>query len=306
MTHNERIERMLSSGTITERQAEMLRDSLSRGAGSVQAGPPRRRGHRWAVALGLVVFLAAAAWLILAGQGPDGVQDVSETLNQPGEIGAMNKNLSTVLAILILAILPLVLFVWLYNDLVSKEEKVFEAWAQTESNFQRRADLVPALVDTVSRYLKHERETLGEVTEARGRPVEALAEELDALIRAQKEAADLLREQTGRPPEQEALMDELASAERQMGLRLRAILATAEDYPELRSSDQFLQLQAQIEGTENRINVARMRFNEAVRSFNGAIRKLPGSLIAGLGNFQRKAYFQAEEGGGDAPDLDYE
>jgi LemA protein len=304
--HEERIERMLASGTITERQANMLRDSLGQSGRSVCAPAPRRYGHRWALALGLAAFLGALVWLVTTSQGPGGVQDVSEMLNQSGEIGAMNRNLSAAMAILVLAILPLVVFVWIYNDLVSKEESVFEAWAQTESNFQRRADLVPSLVDTVSRYLKHERETLSEVTEARGKPTHALAADLDALIRAQKEAAELLREQAGTPPKEDAFMDQLASAERIMGQRLQAILATAEAYPELRSSDQFLQLQAQLEGTENRINVARMRFNEAVRRFNGAIRKLPGSMIAGLGNFQRKAYFQAEDGGDDAPALQYQ
>jgi LemA protein len=306
VANDERIRRMLAAGVITERQADMLRDSLKPGARAQAPRPPARRGRRWALLLGLAAVLAAVAALVVTGHGPQGVQTVSETLNQPGEIGEMNRNLSAILAMLLLAIVPLVLFVWFYNDLVSKEEAVFEAWAQTESNFQRRADLVPALVDTVSRYLQHERETLNEVTQARARPVQALSDELDALIEAQGEVTELLRGHDARPPEQEALMERLAASEARLGQRLQAILATAEDYPDLRSSDQFLQLQAQLEGTENRINVARMRFNEAVRAFNGAIRKLPASLIAGLGNFQRKAYFQAEEGNENAPALEYE
>lgn len=297
---------MEAAGAITARQAEMLRQSLGQDAAAVAAAPPERHGRRWALGLLLVVFAAVVVWLLAAGGSPEGVQNVAEALNQPGEVGAMNRNISVAVAILVIAVLPLLVFVWLYNDLVSKEEAVFEAWAQTESNFQRRADLVPALVDTVSRYLVHERQTLNEVTEARGKPVEALAADLDALIRAQQEASEALRASAGRPPEEGEVVARLAAAERQMGQRLQAILATAEAYPELRSSDQFLQLQAQIEGTENRLNVARMRFNESVRAFNGAIRRLPGSAIAGIGNFQRKAYFQAEEGREGAPELQFQ
>lgn len=306
MKHEERISRMLAAGAITERQAEMLRQSLGGDGARPAAAPPERHGRRWAFGLLLVLAVAAVAWLLATGEAPQSVQNVEQALNQPGEIGAMNKNISLAVAIFIIAVLPVLVFVWFYNDLVSKEETVFEAWAQTESNFQRRADLVPALVETVSRYLAHERQTLGEVTEARGKPIEALAEDLDALIRAQQEAAEALRASAGRPPEEGAVVERLAAAERQMSQRLQAILATAEAYPELRSADQFLQLQAQIEGTENRLNVARMRFNEAVRAFNGAIRRLPGSAIAGIGSFQRKAYFQAEEGREGAPELQFQ
>ena len=99
---------------------------------------------------------------------------------------------------------------------------------------------------------------------------------------------------------------QLAAAESAVETGLKSVIAIAEDYPELRSSDQFLELQAQLEGTENRINVARLRFNEKVRAFNAAIRHLPGSLVAGIGNFRRKAYFQAEEGTDRALGLEYD
>ena len=303
--HDGRIERMVKSGTITERQASMLRESLRVSKTNAHADPPPRHGSRWALAAGGAVVLVVLAWAIIAGVPSGEIQNVSETFNRPEEIGAMNRNLTAILAILVLAVLPLLMFVWFYNDLVSKEEAVFEAWAQTESNFQRRADLIPPLVETVSRYLKHERETLEQVTEARGRPAEALAEGLDSLIAAQKEAAEALGTQGLRPPEEDEVMARLASAERRMRQELNNVLITVEAYPDLRSSDQFLTLQAQLEGTENRINVARMRFNEAVRRFNGATRRLPGNLIAGLGNFKRKSYFEADEGGENAGALEF-
>jgi len=218
----------------------------------------------------------------------------------------MNRSLSAVLAIAVLVIIPLVFWVWMHNSLVSREEHVFNAWAQTESNFQRRADLIPALVDTVSRYLKHESETLTAVTAERAGATAGLAKAVDDVIRAQKESAKIASGRGEKIIEEQAPLTALYQAQAAVGRSMTQLLAVAEDYPELRSSDQFLELQAQIEGTENRINVARMRFNEAVRGYNGAIRMLPASLVARVGNFQRKAYFRTEEEARNAPDLQFE
>lgn len=215
----------------------------------------------------------------------------------------MNKTVSTGLAILVLLIVPILLWVWQYNSLVTKEEKVYAAWAQTESNYQRRADLIPALIDTVSRYLKHESKTLKEVTAERGSAVSALAGAIEELIEAQKSAADHQRQGGPKIIEQEEALKQLYAAQLRVGRGMTQLLGVVEDYPELRSSDQFLELQAQLEGTENRINVARMRFNEAVRHYNAAMRRLPGSLVATAGNFQRKAYFRSEEEARNAPEL---
>ncbi|HEX9767805.1 MAG TPA: LemA family protein [Kiloniellales bacterium] len=310
MEPEERIRRMEEDGILSERQAAMLRDSLAGGA--ARGSPPPEIGprRRWTgPVLGGLVLAIVAVVLVLAvgsGGGGDQVQDVAQTLNQPGEYGQMNKSLSGILAAAALLIVPLLLWMWLHNSLVAREERVFEAWAQTESNFQRRADLVPALVDTVSRYLKHESETLTAVTEGRTDSLAAMTKAIEDLAQAEKAAADLLRERGQAVIEEETALRQLYEAQSRIGRGTTALLAVAENYPELRSSDQFLELQAQLEGTENRINVARMRFNETVRDYNRAIRQLPGALVAQVGNFNRKAYFRSEEEARDAPKLGFD
>lgn len=302
---------MEEDGILSERQAAMLRDSLS---GSPRSEPQRPESgvrKRWlgrilggsvlALVLGLLVVLAVGT-----GGGESHVQDVAQTLNQPGEYGQMNKSLSVILAAAILLIVPLLLWMWLHNSLVAKEERVFEAWAQTESNFQRRADLVPALVDTVSRYLKHESETLTAVTQGRGDSLAAMTKAIEDLAEANKAAGDLLRQRGQAVIEEESALRQLYEAQTRIGRGMTALVAVAEDYPDLRSSDQFLELQAQLEGTENRINVARMRFNESVRDYNRAIRQLPGALVAQVSSFKRKAYFRSEEDASDAPELKFD
>ncbi len=310
MGPEDRIRRMEEDGILTERQAAMLRDSLS--------GSPRRESHqpetsgrkRWMGRIlgGLVLAIVAVVLVLAVGTGGGGeqIQDVAQTLNQPGEYGQMNKSLSVILAAAILLVVPLLLWMWLHNSLVAREERVFEAWAQTESNFQRRADLVPALVDTVSRYLKHESETLTAVTEGRADSLADMAKAIEDLAEAEKAAGDLLRERGQAVIEEEPALRQLYEAQSRIGRGMTALLAVAEDYPDLRSSDQFLELQAQLEGTENRLNVARMRFKESVRDYNRAIRQLPGALAAQVGNFKRKAYFQSEEDARSAPELEFD
>ena len=217
----------------------------------------------------------------------------------------MNSAVSRLIGIAILLTVPLLIWAWMHNSLVAKEESVFEAWAQTESNYQRRADLVPALVESVSRYLKHESETLTSVTAERGQATARLAKAVDELIDAQNEATKALRAQTDTLIEDEEMLAKLFARQMTVGRSVGNLFAVAEAYPELRSADQFLELQAQLEGTENRINVARMRFNDAVGEFNGTMRKLPWNLVAGAGNFQRKAYFQSEEEARRAPELKF-
>ncbi len=300
----DRIGRMEAEGVLTPSQAEMLRDSLAGSGEGAGARPGRRRLPAWltwglpaALGLGLVVALG------LGGGEPAAIQDVTQSLNQPGGHGEMNRTFSTLAAVALLIVVPLLIWTFLHNSLVAKEEKVFEAWAQTESNFQRRADLIPALVETVSRYLRHESETLTAVTRGRAEASEKLSEVRDALIRAQKGAAEILRDKGAGVIEDEALLRRLYEAQAAVGRGMGGLFAVAEAYPELRSSDQFLELQAQLEGTENRINVARMRFNDAVRGYNATMRMLPWNLVAGLGNFQRKAYFRSDEEARSAPDV---
>jgi LemA protein len=305
----DRIAKMRAEGLLTDAQAEALRASLA----PLAQNRDLRRGQARAVGTLLLVIGIAGAALVAAlliigllGGGGNEIQNVSETLNVPGGTGGMNKTLST-LASTALLLLPVVLivvaFAWFYNRIVDKEERVYEAWSQVESNLQRRADLIPNLVETVSRYLKHERETLVDVADERGDALAPLADAMNELIAERQRAA----EQAGGPGlDDEAEFARLAQAQELLGGSLKKLVAVAESYPNLRSADQFLALQAQLEGTENRINVARMEFNGAVGDYNSAIRRLPGSLVAGLGDFKRKAYFQAEDDAKTAAEVGFE
>ncbi|ADV46920.1 LemA family protein [Nitratifractor salsuginis] len=170
----------------------------------------------------------------------------------------------------------LIWFILSYNTLVAKEEAVKTAWSQVESNLQRKVDLLPNLVKTVKAYAKHERDLYTKI----------------AALRAQ--AASVLKESSSGPDETRlAKLDTLQKALRKQTARLFAV---AENYPVLRSSEQFLQLQSQIEGAENRINITRMQFNEAVGDFNRYMRTFPASIVAGFAHFRRKAYFKAAPG----------
>jgi len=217
----------------------------------------------------------------------------------------MNRTLSTLTSTALL-LLPLVLivaaFAWFYNSIVNKEERVYQAWSQVESNLQRRTDLIPNLVETVSRYMRHERETLTGVIEKRAGALNPLADAVDRLIADQQRAA----EQSGAELDDENAFSRLAQAQAVVGDSLKNLVAVAESYPSLRSGDQFLSLQAQLEGTENRINVARMEFNQSVGNYNSAIRRLPGTLIAGMADFKRKAYFETEDGAGTPVEVDFD
>jgi LemA protein len=303
-----RVDRMEADGLISPRQAEMLRASMSAGVSRQDAAPPRRAPGRVWLIVGLVAAAVLAATLVMlqpAG-GPAEVQDVSEMLNQPDGVGAMNRSLMTALVAVVLVALAAGVLLWSYNGLVNREEQVFAAWGQVESNLQRRADLTPQLVETVSRYLRHEGETFQTVAEARSQDNAALQKAIDDLARAMKDSAEQLQRSGERIVEEEESLGALAAAQGRMDRSINTLMATAEAYPELRSSDQFLELQAQLEGTENRLNVTRMRFNELVGDYNASIRRVPGALVAGLGNFRRKAYFQAEGEARNAPDLGFD
>lgn len=292
----ERIARMEAAGVITPEQAAELRSStLSFPPGSPGGG---RRRIPFGIAAGAGVAVLAALLIVVAGlhPGPDDVQIVSDMMNEPDEVGAMNKSVSVTLSLFVI-LLPIVLsglaFVWINNSLVDKEEAVLAGWSQVESNYQRRADLIPNLVETVRSFAEHEKDVLTGVTRERG--LADLERALDALAGSQQKARELTvqaREKLG----DERFMRSLAAAQQAVGEGTTRIFGLVENYPQLRSSDNFLTLQDQLEGTENRVNVARMVFNESVQAYNSAIRRMPGSLVAGLGGFSRKAYFEAAEG----------
>ena len=169
----------------------------------------------------------------------------------------------------------LIIFMMKYNGLVEKEEQVKEAWSQVESNLQRKLDLLPNLVKVVKSYAKHEKELLSEIT--------ALRANANTML-GQKNVLS-----------QKSNIEKLGVLKKSLDTSLLKLFAVVENYPDLKSSEQFLQLQSQIEGAENRINITRMQFNEAVSSFNAYIRRIPANIVAGIGSFKRKAYFKAED-----------
>lgn len=302
MSYEQRIRKLQAEGLLSERQAAALTASLT-GSGSPpsDAGSKRRLGRSGLIILLLVVLVVTAIFIVLDNSGAAQVSggeiaQVKDLLNKPEGTGAMNTTLSNMLSAFLI-VLPLalvaLLFAWFYNGLVSKEEKVYLEWAQVESNFQRRTDLIPGLLETVTRYMQHERETLSNIAAERSGAMAPLASAMERVIAEQAEAMGAT---DASQLEDQASLQQLSERQATLGASLRNLIAVSEDYPELRSADQFLALQAQLEGTENRINISRMNFNVAVEQFNGAIRRLPGSLIASLGNFQRKAYFQTDPG----------
>lgn len=171
-----------------------------------------------------------------------------------------------------------------YNGFVNKEEGVNAAWSNVETQYQRRSDLIPNLVNTVKGYAAHESETLGAVTEARARATSI-----------NLSASDLT-------PERLAAFQQ---AQADVRSALGRLIAVAENYPDLKANQNFLELQAQLEGSENRIAVARKDFNAAAQRYNVAVRRFPSNLIAGLFGFEKKPYFEASEGADKAPEVQF-
>ena len=173
-------------------------------------------------------------------------------------------------------------FFFSYNTLVKKEEATKASWAQVESTMQRKLDLLPNLVKTVKAYAQHETKLLTEVTKLRA----------EALKQIEEKTTDPQRLKT------------LAVLQHRLDAGIGRLMAVAENYPELKSSEQFLQLQAQIEGTENRINITRMQFNEAVADYNAYLRTLPANIVAAIAHFAPKAYFKAQKAAHQKLELD--
>lgn len=173
-----------------------------------------------------------------------------------------------------------------YNKMVTMEEGINGAWAQVENQYQRRMDLIPNLVETVKGYADHESSVFTDVSEARA-----------AAGGVMQISDDLLSD-----PEAFARFQE---AQAGLGGALQRLLMTTENYPELKANEQFLSLQSQLEGTENRISVERMRYNESVQAFNSHIRKFPQAFIANMFGFEAKQYFEAESGAESAPEVSF-
>ena len=171
-----------------------------------------------------------------------------------------------------------------YNSMVEKEEAVNTAWSNVENQYQRRADLIPNLVNTVKGYASHEQETLESVVNARSKATQITLN------------ADELT------PEK---LKAYQAAQGEVGSALSRLLAVTENYPELKANENFQELQAQLEGTENRISVERRNFNQVTQDYNTYIRKFPNNLFAGMFGFDKKPYFEAEAGSQKAPELKF-
>ena len=171
-----------------------------------------------------------------------------------------------------------------YNGFVNREEGLKSAWSNVETQYQRRADLIPNLVNTVKGYAAHETQTLNEVTEARAR---ATSINLSADDLTPERLAQFQRAQA-----------EVRSA-------LGRLIAVAESYPDLKANQNFLELQAQLEGTENRIAVARKDFNAAAQQYNVSVRRFPANLVARMFGFGQKPYFESAEGAAAAPQVTF-
>lgn len=190
---------------------------------------------------------------------------------------------TTIVAIVIIAVIA-IWAVSAYNGLVKADEAVSTAWSNVENQYQRRADLIPNLVNTVKGYAAHENETLMAVTNARS---QATAVSVNA--------EDLTAES----------LQKYQKAQGEVGAALGRLLAISESYPDLKANENFRELQAQLEGTENRISVERRNFNDAVRSFNTSIRTFPRNLIASMSGFEKRPYFEAAEGTSTAPEVQF-
>ncbi len=169
-----------------------------------------------------------------------------------------------------------------YNGMVSRNEKVGEQWSNVENQYQRRADLIPNLVSTVKGYADFEKSTLTAVIEARSKATQVQ-------INPDKLDAESLKQ--------------FQDAQSGLGSALSRLMVVVEQYPNLKANQNFLDLQSQLEGTENRINTARMNFNETARDYNTFIRMFPRNIWAGLFNFDKKPYFEAAEGTDKAPEV---
>ena len=195
----------------------------------------------------------------------------------------IKKNLGWIIPVAIVVVIVL----WAiggYNGMVQMDEQVQNKWANVETQYQRRADLIPNLVSTVKGYAKHEQQTLEDVVKARS---EATQVKVDAENLTPEKLAAFQKAQSG-----------VSSA-------LGRLLAVAENYPDLKANQNFLELQSQLEGTENRITVARKDFNDTAKSYNQAIRQFPKNILAGIFGFEKKSYFEAEAGSEKAPKVEF-
>ncbi|MBR4468319.1 MAG: LemA family protein [Bacteroidales bacterium] len=185
----------------------------------------------------------------------------------------------------IIAIIVGLILIWgigAYNGFVKKQEAMTTAWGQVENVYQRRADLVPNLVALVKNYAEYEQGTLIAVTEARAKKAAATTVDIENYT--------------------ESDLKDFQTAQDELGNSLNRLIVSVENYPDLKANEEYLTLQAQLAGCENRILTERQRFNEAAKAYNQSIRKFPGNLIANMFGFEKRPYFEAEEGADKVPE----
>ena len=195
----------------------------------------------------------------------------------------MKKNKGLIITIVVIALVA----IWgisSYNGLVSMDENVSNQWANVETQYQRRSDLIPNLVNTVKGYAKHESETL------------------ESVMAARSQATQVKIDPSNCTPQQLAAYQK---AQGDVTTALGKLLAITENYPDLKANQNFLELQSQLEGTENRINVARKDFNDSAKEYNTSLRRFPRNIIASMFGFEKRAYFEAEAGAEKAPKVEF-
>jgi LemA protein len=195
----------------------------------------------------------------------------------------MKKNKGLIITIVVIALLA----IWgisSYNGLVSMDENVSNQWANVETQYQRRSDLIPNLVNTVKGYAKHESQTL------------------EAVMAARSQATQVKIDPSNCTPQQLAAYQK---AQGDVTTALGKLLAITENYPDLKANQNFLELQSQLEGTENRINVARKDFNDTAKKYNTSLRRFPRNIIASMFGFEKRNYFEAEAGAEKAPKVEF-
>lgn len=189
--------------------------------------------------------------------------------------------------LIVVAVIILSTFFWFkntYNGMVTMQEKVSAQWSNVENQYQRRLDLIPNLVNTVKGYAEHEQNTLNGVVEARAKATQ-MQINLDNL--------------------DEAAMKKLNTVQGELSTALSKLMAISENYPDLKANENFRDLQAQLEGTENRIAVERRKFNDTARTYNTGIRQFPQNMLAGMFGFTPKPYFEANAGAENAPKVEF-
>ena len=195
-----------------------------------------------------------------------------------------SKSLVSVLSIIAIIVVVALWISGVYNSMVAQDENVKTAWSQVDNQYQRRLDLIPNLVSTVKGYAAHESETLENVISARSKATQTTIDPTNL---------------------NEATLSQFQQAQGELSSALSRLMVVVEKYPDLKANQNFLELQAQLEGTENRIAVERMRFNDAVKAYNTYIRKFPNNLFSGMFDFMPKAYFSAEAGAQSAPKVEF-